>query len=201
MFPKTYKSRPHTTRSRKQETPYDCVTPAGVKCAFPRFPDGRLHSTPPRERKADVAFQKGETVRVGAQHPDVHVAGSMRPYALVSHAREKQSRHNTLIRSQLLPVKTPSMEWKRESRLSVINPRISQTSSRSDQRNASVPRPRQKSCSNCPLHHTPHPLPGSLAHQNSFLFLRISRMSAAFSPHRARAFSWSRSRLANAARC
>ena len=40
-----------------------------------------------------------------------------------------------------------------------------------------------------------------IIHQNSFLFLRISRMSAAFSPHRPRAFSCSRSRFASAVRC
>jgi hypothetical protein len=43
--------------------------------------------------------------------------------------------------------------------------------------------------------------PNPKSHQNSFLFLRISRMIADFSPQRVRDFSCTRSRLASAAFC
>lgn len=44
-------------------------------------------------------------------------------------------------------------------------------------------------------------VPSLKSHQNSFLFLRISRMIADFSPQRVRDFSCARSRLASAAFC
>ena len=89
VFPQTYKSRPHTTSSRKQETPYDCVTPARRKMRFPAFPRRSLTQHTASGTKSRRCFQKCETVRVGVQHPDVHLAGRLCGPMRWSHVREK----------------------------------------------------------------------------------------------------------------